>query len=409
MTLRIRDTLSKRIVPVGHAPGRPVRMYVCGPTVYAPAHVGHARTYLYFDLIRRAFAADGIPVQHVMNITDFEEKIDARAALLGVTWRELARREERDFFRDLDAFGILRPTYRPRASDFISRMVRVATRLANTGRIRRDGDRFYYHPPERPRGANFPLGAELAEHAVIEPGHPFPTHDTSAGEFLVWQLQKPPLPSWKGPWGPGMPGWHLECFAMAEEHLGVPVDLHGGGLDLIYPHHYSENEIALSLLHRPFARRFLHTAFVLQNGSKMSKSKGNLTTIRAAIAEADAPGLRWFLGEPSYTERVEWDVRRLRRATAEHARMRALVTAWLRSGVGGAVGAREATRLVQGVRRDLENNLRTGRAADRVREFVLRLESDGRGGLPRGERAKATAAIRELEFRLGVPFRGAAD
>lgn len=405
MPLRVRDSLSKSVVPVRHAPGRPVRMYVCGPTVYAPAHVGHARTLLYFDLIRRAFGADGVPVRHVMNITDFEEKIDARAAALGIGWRALARREEAGFFRDMDAFGLLRPTFRPRASDFIPRMVRIAHRLSKTGRIRRDGDRFYYHPPPRAIGVNFPLGPELAAHAVVEPGHPFPTDDTSAGEFVVWQLQEAPLPSWKGPWGRGMPGWHLECFAMAEEYLGLPVDLHGGGLDLVYPHHYSENEIALALCRKPFARTFLHTAFVLQNGSKMSKSKGNLTTVREALAASDPPGLRWFLGESRYTDRVEWDPRRLVRATEEHAEIRAAVAGWLRSDAGGAVGAREAVALVRGVRADLADDLGTDRAAARIREFAARLGAAGRGGLPRGERSRASAAIRELEARLGVRFR----
>lgn len=402
--MRLWDTLSKRLTEVGPRPGRPFSMYVCGPTVYAPAHVGHARTYLYFDLVRRAFEADGTPVRHVMNITDFEEKIDVRAAALGLGWRVLARREEAGFFRDMDALGLLRPTFRPRASAFIPRMVRIARRLAKTGRIRHRDGRWYYRPPRRRPGRNFPIGAELAEHAVPEPGHPFPVGDTSSGEFMVWQLQEAPLPSWAGPWGRGMPGWHLECFAMAEEYLGVPVDLHGGGLDLVYPHHHAENEIALTLDGRPFARRFLHTGFVLQSGTKMSKSKGNLTTIQDALEEADAGGLRWYLGEPRFSERLAWDRRRLARANEEFRGIRTTLGSWLRSGSGGRVGARDARALVAGVRRDLADNLGTACAAARIREFAREIDADRGGGLPRGERPKVTEALLELERRMGLPF-----
>ena len=322
MPLRVRDTLSGRVEPLRRRPGRAFGMYVCGPTVYAPAHVGHARTYLYFDVVRRSLRADGVSVRHVMNITDVEDKIDRKAASLGISWRTLARREEAGFLRDLDVLGILRPTVRPRASDFIPRMVRLAARLEKTGRIRRQGDAWYYHPPDRPREENFPVSAELAQHAVPEPGHPFPTDESAAGEFMVWQRQEPPLPSWKGPWGPGMPGWHLECYAMADEYLGVPVDLHGGGLDLIYPHHHAENEIALALDGQPFSRRFLHTAFVLQAGAKMSKSTGNLVLLREALTEGGPGGLRWYLLGPRYSQRLEWDRRAFTAAIEEQVRVR---------------------------------------------------------------------------------------
>jgi cysteinyl-tRNA synthetase len=380
-------------------------MYVCGPTVYAPAHVGHARTYLYFDVIRRTLVADGVPVHHVMNITDFEEKIDRRAAALGMTWRALARREEAGFFRDLDAIGVLRPTFRPRASDFIRRMVRVAARLAKTGRVRCDGDRWYYRPPDRPREQNFPVSLELARHAVLEPGHPFPESESSAGEFLVWQRQEPPLPSWEGPWGPGMPGWHLECYAMAHEYLGVPVDLHGGGLDLVYPHHHAENEIALALDKVPFSRLFLHTAFVLQDGAKMSKSTGNLVSVREALTEGSPAGLRWYLLSPRYFDRLTWSSAGLVAATEEHEAIRASIRRWVAGGGGGTLGAANAGTLARGVRDDLSDNLGTDRAILRLREFAGRLDAAPQSGVRRGERAAAVRALAQVEARLGIPLR----
>ena len=405
MTLRVRDTLSGQIREVRRSPGRPLGMYVCGPTVYAPAHVGHARTYLYFDVVRRCLEADGTPVAHVMNITDFEEKIDRRAAGLGISWQSLARREEAAFFRDLDVLGILRPTHRPRASAFIPRMIRVAARLERTGRIRREDGIWYYCPPERPRSENFPMGEQLAEHAVVEPGHPFPATGAGMGDFMVWQRQDPPAPSWPGPWGRGMPGWHLECFAMAQEYLGIPVDLHGGGLDLIYPHHHAENEIALALTGHPYSRLFLHTAFVLQGGAKMSKSVGNLITIREALTEAGPGGLRWYLLGPRYTERLEWDPRALRTAAEEFGRVRSTVARWLLGGGGGRIGAAAARRLSEDVRRALSNGLATDRAFALVARFAERIGRDPTGGIPRGERRSAIAALTEIEERLGVPVR----
>ena len=405
MTLRLHDTLTGRITPLRRRPGRPIGMYVCGPTVYAPAHVGHARTYLYFDVIRRTLLADGVPVRHVMNITDFEEKIDRRAAALGMTWRAHARREEVGFFRDLDALGVLRPTFRPRASDFIRRMVRVAARLEKTGRVHRVGDHWYYRPPDRPREQNFPVSLELARHAVPEPGHPFPKSESRAGEFLVWQRQEPPLPSWEGPWGPGMPGWHLECYAMAHEYLGVPVDLHGGGLDLIYPHHHAENEIALALDGVPFSRHFLHTAFVLQGGAKMSKSTGNLVPIQEALSEGTADGLRWYLLSPRYFDRLTWRTSELIWATDELTRIRSSIRRWVSGGAGGTLGAASAVALARGVRDDLSDNLATDRAIARLREFAAQLDGAAQPGVRRGDRPAAEKALAQVEARLGIPLR----
>ncbi len=403
MVLRVLDTLSGRVRSITRRAKRPIGMYVCGPTVYAPTHVGHARTYLYFDIVRRSFLADGVPVRHVMNITDFEEKIDRRADALGLTWRTLARREERGFFRDLDALGILRPTYHPRASDFIPRMVRLAARLEKVGRVRRKENTWYYCPPDRPREANFPVSTELAAHAVPEPGHPFPEKG-AATEFMLWQRQDPPLPSWRGPWGPGMPGWHLECYAMAEQYLGIPVDLHGGGLDLVYPHHHAENEIALALTGRPFARFFLHTAFVLQQGKKMSKSTQNLVSIRDALAIASPPGLRWYLVGPRYSERLEWRVGDLRAATEEHREARRTISAWFRGSGRGGPAAADARNLARAVRDDLSCDLGTPAAIARVRDFTSALRATAAGGIPRGDRPAARRAIAEVEMRLGIPL-----
>ncbi len=382
--------------------GRPLALYVCGPTVYDVAHVGHARTYLFFDVARRFLESEGMPVRHVMNITDFEDKLDARAVQLGLSWRALARREERGFFRDMAALNVRPPHLRPRASDFVPQMIRVVRRLDRTGRVRREGDEWIYSPPHRAARENFPTDRQLAEHAVTEPGHPFPATKGRAGEFMVWKLQDPPKPSWPSPWGRGVPGWHLECYAMAEQLLGLPVDLHGGGWDLIYPHHYAENEVALELGGSPFSRVFLHAAFVLVDGAKMAKSTGNLISLRSALDDVGASPLRWYLLSTSYTHRLQWNPAALHRAAQEYAVLRRTVRSWLSVSSAGRDTATSARRLAEGVRRDLANGLATDRAFARVRAWASRTREHPSRSVARRERNVAVRAFRSIEDRTGL-------
>jgi len=409
MPLRLEDTRSGERRTVRARRGRPLTLYVCGPTVYDVAHVGHARTYLFFDLVRRFLDAEGMPVRHVMNVTDFEDKIDHRAKELGLSWRALARREERGFFRDMASFGILPPHRRPRASDFVPEITRVAEALARTGRVRHEGDVWIYSPPDRAPGENFPTDSELARHAVSEPAHPFPRREGAAGEFVIWKRQDPPLPSWKSRRGPGAPGWHLECYAMARHLLEIPVDIHGGGLDLIYPHHHAENEVALALDGTPFSRLFVHTAFVLQNGAKMSKSTGNLVPLREALRQSSVGGLRWYLLSAPYGVRLEWDGRALATADSEYRKLRRDLARWLAPGAGGSLGARLAEDLSAGVRDDLAEGLASDKVVERLRAFSDRLARDPSGRVAAGERTKARDALSAVEARTGiplVPFRG---
>jgi cysteinyl-tRNA synthetase len=406
MDLLLRDTLSGAPKPVRPRRGRPVTIYVCGPTVYDGAHVGHARTYLYFDLVRRHLEAEGLRVRHVMNVTNFEDKIDARAAQLGLTWRSLALREEASFLRDLRALRIRSPHLRPRASAFVPQMTEVARRLARTGRVRHQGNEWLYAPPPRPHGVNFLTGDDLAAHAVPEPTHPFVAGPGGGGEFLVWKLQDPPRPSWRGPWGRGTPGWHLECYAMARQLLGIPVDVHGGGTDLIFPHHYAENEVALALEHRPFARIFSHPALVLFEGSKMSKSRGNLVPLRVALRAVGPDALRWYLLSRPMTSRFDWHDEGLRRAAAEWRRIHSTFHDWLRPGAGGWVGVLRARETAHAVRRDIAADVAIDRALDHLRSLASAIDADPTGRIPRGERREARAVLREIEERTGLRLGG---
>lgn len=377
-------------------------MYVCGPTVYDAAHVGHARTYLYFDVVRRFLEAEGVPVRHVMNVTDIEDKIEARAAQLGLTWRALARREERGFFRDLAAANILPPHRRPRATEFVPEMIRVVRRLVRTGRVRREGDEWIYSPPPRGPHENFPTDRQLAIHAVTEPGHPFPEREGAAGEFMVWKRQAPPKASWPSPWGRGIPGWHLECYAMAQKILGIPVDLHGGGHDLIYPHHYAENEVALQLRGTAFARVFLHTGFVLIDGGKMSKSTGNLIPLRTALDDVGAAALRWYLLSIPFSQRLEWDPAKLHRAAEELAVVRRAVRASLGPSVRGRGTAASIRRLAGGIRKELAAGLSTDRAFARLHSWAEGIQESPSTRVSADERTAARQEFRSIEERTGL-------
>ncbi|MCI4350611.1 MAG: class I tRNA ligase family protein, partial [Thermoplasmata archaeon] len=295
MPLLLRDSLTGHDRTIRRNTRRPLRMYVCGPTVYAPAHVGHARTYLYFDVLRRAIESCGIPLRHTMNITDVEDKIVVRAQEQGVDWKTLSRREERSFWADMKRLGVKPPDVAPRSSEHIDEIRRVVAALERRGRVDKRDDAYYYRPPRTPDLRNFPVGESFARHVVPEPGVDSTADSDEAREFVVWKRQDPPLPSWPSPWGPGVPGWHLECYAMAGAHLGLPVDLHGGGVDLIFPHHYAENELALTLRDEPFAGCYLHTGFVTEGGTKMSKTRGSLVTIRSTVATLGREALRWYL------------------------------------------------------------------------------------------------------------------
>jgi cysteinyl-tRNA synthetase len=402
VTLTLRDSLTGRRQRV-RPHGRPaVTLYVCGPTVYDAGHVGHGRTYLYFDLVRRVLADEGVPVRHVMNITDVEDKITARAKSLGVTWSQLARREERGYLSDLAALGILAPTATPRASEFVGRMVDVARRLDKAGRVRRSEDGWVYEPPAEHARRNFAAAADLAEHAVPEPGHPFIGGPGDAREFLVWKPQAPPLPSFPSPWGPGVPGWHLECYTMAQNLLGIPVDLHGGGLDLIFPHHYAENEVALTLDGTPFSRTFLHAAFVTGNGSKMSKSTGNLIRLRPTLDEVGPDALRWYLLHLPYSRGLEWQPTGLAVAASTHARVLASLRAALAPGAGGSHGLRAFERLASTVHRQLSDGLQAQDALETLRSFTEAAERVANGRVARGDRRKALAEVARTEALLGI-------
>lgn len=407
MAFVYRDTLSEGIVGLRPHGRSHVAAYICGPTVYAPIHVGNGRTYLAFDIVRRSLRDAGIRTRHVMNVTDVEDKITERARELGMTPLALARREERRFFRHIDAMRILRPTFAPRASAWVPRMIRIGRQLERRGTVERRGDAWWYSPPAGHARRNFRMAVDLARHAVQEPERVGRPRGPDPRDFMIWRRQESPGPTWPSPWGRGVPGWHLECYAMAQHYLGVPVDLQGGGKDLVFPHHYAQNEIALTLEGSPFARGFMHFGFVRDGGSKMSKSIGSLVTLGSATAEYGASALRWYLLGRPYADPLDWSERDARAARATFGEVQRAIRRSVAGGATGTVSAREVSGLADGVARELGNDLGIDRALLRIRRWSDRLGRLARPYAIAGERRAVRAAYERVERLTGLVLASA--
>lgn len=273
-------------------------MYVCGPTVYAKAHVGHAMSALVFDIIRRYLEFRGYQVKHVMNYTDVDDKIIQRANDAGINPVELAEGYIQEFRHHLDDLNILQATINPRATEEMGQIIRMISGLVDKGfAYPVDGD-VYFRVQQDPEYGKL-------SHRKIEDMQAGSRIDVDARkenpmDFAVWKAAKPGEPAWDSPWGQGRPGWHIECSAMNLEHLGEQIDIHGGGNDLIFPHH--ENEIAQSesFTGKQFARYWIHNGMLQLSGEKMSKSLGNLVTIEEFLAKHEGDVLRMMILNSSY-------------------------------------------------------------------------------------------------------------
>ncbi len=318
MRLKLYDTLtrSKRdFVPLDWERSLPeverrVRVYVCGPTVYDLAHIGNARPVIVFDvlfrLLRHLYGADR--VVYVRNITDVDDKINARAAELGVSIRDLTERTYRDFREDAAALGCLPPSFEPRATEHIAEMQALIERLIASGHAYVAVDHVLFHVPAMPDYGELskqPLDEMLAGARVeVAP------YKRDPMDFVLWKPSKPGEPAWPSPAGisaPGRPGWHIECSAMAWKHLGEIFDIHGGGIDLVFPHH--ENEIAQSrsAFHTPLMARFwMHNGFLQLEGEKMAKSEGNVVTIRQLLDRWPGDVLRMQMLLAHYRQPIDW-------------------------------------------------------------------------------------------------------
>ena len=397
--VRIRDSLLRDTVElVTREPGK-VSMYVCGPTVYDVPHVGHGRTALAFDVIRRYLAWRGYEVTFVSNVTDVEDKIITRAAERGTTEPELAAEFEAAYFEQLARLGVARADHTPHATEYIDEM------LALVGELVADGHAYVVEG----QGVYFDV-ASYAGYGAL-PHRSLADLLESAGarvdvdeakkspiDFALWKAAKPGEPAWDSPWGPGRPGWHIECSAMSLDLLGEGFDIHGGGDDLAFPHHENERAQSEAAGH-PFARHWIHSGMVLVGGEKMSKSLGNFTTLAEALDAHGPRAFRLAVLQSHYRKPMDLGPTELEAAKKGVERFEAMVRAADAAGVDAA-DAPLADEFVAKFRDAMDDDFNTPLAMGAVFEAVR----EANRALSAGDGARAAsliATVQELTGALG--------
>lgn len=306
--MKIFNTLTGKLEEFIPLKDRVVGMYVCGVTVYDFCHIGHARSAVVFDVIVRYLRYKGYKVKFVKNFTDIDDKIINRANKEGVSWKEIAEKYTEEYYKDMDRLGVMRADIEPKATEHIEDMIKIVQTLIDKGfayTVDENGSSSVYFSVER-----FPEYGKLSKKKIDEltAGARVEVDERKRNplDFALWKASKPGEPWWESPWGKGRPGWHIECSAMSLKHIGETVDIHGGGADLIFPHH--ENEIAQSEAYtgKPFAKYWIHNGFVTINKEKMSKSLGNVLNIRDLLELYDAEALRLFLLSSHYRSPIEF-------------------------------------------------------------------------------------------------------
>jgi cysteinyl-tRNA synthetase len=313
MTLRLFNTLTKTKEDFVPLDAKNVRMYVCGPTVYDFAHIGNARPAIVFDLLFRLLRHEfgDAHVTYVRNITDVDDKINARAAERGISIRELTEETARIYAEDIAALGCLPPSVTPRATEHIAEMVAMIEQLIGAGHAYVADGHVLFDVSSKPDYGK--LARRSLDEMIAGARVDVAPYKKNAMDFVLWKPSEASLPGWDSPWGRGRPGWHLECSAMAGKYLGETFDIHGGGIDLMFPHH--ENEIAQSEgAHHdhPLAQVWMHNGFLQVEGEKMSKSVGNFFTIRELLADWPGEVLRFNMLRSHYRQPIDFTLAGLR-------------------------------------------------------------------------------------------------
>jgi cysteinyl-tRNA synthetase len=415
--LRVYNTLTnQKEVFTPLRPGR-IHMYVCGITAYDVCHVGHARSALVFDAIYRYLRYRGYEVVFVRNFTDVDDKIIKRAQDEGIDSESVAERYIKAFYEDMDRLGVERPTHEPRATEFIPQMIDLVQRLVETGHAYPAGGDVYFAVntfSEYGKLSKRSLDEMMAGARVaIDPNKRDPM------DFALWKASKPGEPSWPSPWGPGRPGWHIECSAMSAGYLGRSFDIHGGGMDLIFPHH--ENEIAQSeaAYGTTFARYWIHNGFVNINQEKMSKSLGNFFTIRQVLERYQPEVLRLFLLSTHYRSPVDFSqeamgeaerrLERLYQTLDQMGNVRVRGTASPPAGTPEVVELREKIeQLSARFQEEMDNDFNTAAATGHLFDLsrALNRVQDACGGKPDGDTAallvEGARQLKELAGILGL-------
>jgi len=316
--LRLYNTASREVSDFTPLQPGKVGIYLCGATVQAPPHIGHVRSGVNFDILRRWLTASGYDVTFIRNVTDIDDKILHKAVHEEIPWWAVAQKYERAFTDAYKALNVLPPTYEPRATGHITQMIELMQLLIDNGSAYAPGNGDVYLEVRKLKSyltlSNQKLDdLQSAEDADL-------TYKKDPRDFALWKAAKPGDPSWPTPWGAGRPGWHLECSAMAHAYLGESFDIHGGGLDLIFPHH--ENEIAQSQSAGwGFSNIWMHNAWVTASGEKMSKSLGNSLQVHEILKKVRGIELRWYLGSAHYRSMLEFSFDALEESSVNFRRI----------------------------------------------------------------------------------------
>jgi L-cysteine:1D-myo-inositol 2-amino-2-deoxy-alpha-D-glucopyranoside ligase len=368
VTIRLFDTARREVVPFD--PERQVTMYVCGITPYDSTHLGHAATYLGYDLLVRRLEELGHEVRMVRNVTDVDDSILPKARELGVPYLELAASELARFQSDMAALDMRPPFAEPRATEAIGGMIQLINTLLEKGRAYLTHGTVYFDV------STFPRFGELSHYsrdhmirlARARGGNPDDPSRRDPLDFVLWQPSLADEPAWRAPFGVGRPGWHIECSVMAMQNLGNTIDLHGGGTDLIFPHHECEIAQSESATGEPFARHWMHSAMVSYEGEKMSKSLGNLVFVSDLLKVTDPRAIRLALMRHHYRAGFEWHDTDLEEGTALLHRL--LAAAERKSGP-------DPRPFADRLRAALDNDLDAPRAVEALDDLASAILSGG--------------------------------
>ncbi len=402
MSLKIYNTLTRKKEEFKTLQPGKVSMYVCGPTVYDKAHVGHAMSALVFDIVRRYLEYLGYEVHHVTNYTDVDDKIIQRAAVEGVEPLTVAERYIKEFDRHLHDLNILPASEYPRATEQIDNIVKSVAELVKKGyAYPKDGDVYY-------RVDKFPDYGKLSGRKLEDMEAGFRIEVDSRKEhpldFALWKAAKTGEPSWPSPWGNGRPGWHIECSVMSQTCLGDQIDIHGGGNDLIFPHH--ENEIAQSeaLTGKHFATYWMHNGMMQLSGAKMSKSVGNLVTIDSFLEKYEANVLRMMVLNSSYRGPLTFNEETIQHAQRALKRLRsALKPALPQENWQGGKDLKDRSKQVRELfRKTMDDDFNTAGTLGHIFDFVKDINQARDEGADQESLEAAQAVLKELTGVLGL-------
>jgi cysteinyl-tRNA synthetase len=389
-SLSLYDTLTRTTSPFVPLKAGEVGIYLCGATVQAPPHIGHVRSGVNFDILRRWLTKSGYNVTFIRNVTDIDDKILHKAVHEKAPWWAVAMKYERAFSEAYAALNVQPPTYEPRATGHVTQMIELMTLLIERGAAYAPGNGDVYLEVRKLK-SYLTLSRQNVDD--LQPAADADeTYKKDPRDFALWKAAKPGDPSWPTPWGAGRPGWHLECSAMAHSYLGEAFDIHGGGLDLIFPHH--ENEIAQSeAAGYAFSKRWMHNAWVTASGEKMSKSLGNSLQVAELLKTVRGIELRWYLGSAHYRSMLEFSHEALAESATAFRRIEGFLTR-----ATEILGTEPTPVISQGFTDAMNDDLAVPTALAGISE-ALRL---GNSAITSGDKAVIASSANEIRGALEI-------